>query len=103
MAQNRNLRSADQLISPAIDAMVAALDPPDADGPLVALVRRQARVIDGMPDAVASAMLPNHGGPLLRALAELERRAAARRKPEQGPKTRLAQLREARAAGPGRR
>jgi hypothetical protein len=79
MAQNRSsLRDAAELIRPAVDAMLAGLDPPAADLPLIALVRRQARLIDGMPDAVAVSMLPNHTGQLLKALGELEDRARRR-------------------------
>ena len=78
------LRDAKEMISPAVEAMVAELDPTPSDGPLLALVRRQAAVIDSMPDAVAVTMLPNHSGQLLKALAELEERARKRDR-RQGP------------------
>jgi hypothetical protein len=73
------------MIAPAVEAMAADLDPPAADGPLLALIRRQAQVIDAMPDAVAVTMLPNHSGQLMRALAELEDRAR-RRGRQEGPR-----------------
>ena len=72
------LRDAGQMIGPTLDA----LDVPDADKPLLALVRRMAATIDAMPDAMAGTMLPNHAGPVLRALGELEDRARRRRERE---------------------
>lgn len=79
------LRDAKALIAPAVEAMVAELDAPASDGPLLALVRRQARVIDHMSDAEAVAMLPNHSGQLVKALAELEDRARKRGR-QDGPR-----------------
>lgn len=97
MAGKPRLRDAGQLIGPAVEQMIAALGAPDSDSALVALVRRQAAVIDGMADAVAVSMLPNHTGQLIKALAELEARAAKRRKAPPGPPSRLDQLRAVRA------
>jgi len=85
MAPRPSLRDARTMIAPAVEAMVAELDPPASDGPLLALVRRQAAVIDSMPDAVAVTMLPNHSGQLVKALAELEERARKRGR-QDGPK-----------------
>ena len=85
MAGRPAIRDAKAMIAPAIEQMVADLDPPASDGPLLALVRRQAAVIDAMPDAVAVTMLPNHSGQLLRALAELEDRARKRGR-QDGPR-----------------
>lgn len=98
------LRDAKTLISPAVDAMVAELDPPAADGPLIALLRRQARVIDAMPDAVAVSMLPNHTGQLVKVLAELEDRARKRGR-QDGPRpvNPVRDLRSAHAAFMGKR
>lgn len=104
MAAKTQLRDAKTLISPAIEAMAAELDPPAADGPLLALVRRQAAVIDAMPDAVAVTMLPNHSGQLLRALAELEERARRRGRDAAGrPANPVTELRRAHAAFMGKR
>jgi hypothetical protein len=78
MASKATLRDARTVIGPAIEAMVADLDAPPGDGPLIALVRRQAAVIDRMSDDQAVSMLPNHSGQLLKVLAELEDRARRR-------------------------
>jgi hypothetical protein len=104
---SRNLRDAGQLLAPAVEGLGDALGAPAADAPLLALARRMAATIDAMPDGVAVAMLPNHAGPLIKVLAELEARANARRKPAAGKPSRLNQLRAARvesdrAAGYGR-
>lgn len=103
MTQNRSLRSADSLLVPALAATVAALGAPDADAALVRLAEVIAATIDAMPDAVRTTMLPNHTGQLVKVLAELEVRAARRRKAPSGPPNRLQQLRAARAAQDGRR
>jgi hypothetical protein len=97
----RRLRDAGQQIGPAVEVMVAELDPPPSDAPLLALVRRQARVIDAMPDAVAVSMLPNHTGQLLKALGELEDRARRRRASRPGAPNPVRELR-AEWAGRGR-
>jgi hypothetical protein len=81
------------MILPAVEQMVTDLDAPPSDAPLLALVRRQARVIDGMPDAVAVSMLPNHTGQLLKALAELEDRARRRRASRPGAPNPVRQMR----------
>jgi hypothetical protein len=98
MATARTLRNVNQLISPALEAAVAELDPPVSDGALVALCRRLAATIDEMPPAVGQAMIPNFAGPLLRALTELEDRA--RKRGRQGPPvvSPVAELRKAHAA-----
>ncbi len=96
MAGRAALRDAKAMIAPAVEAMVADLDPPPSDGPLLALLRRQAAVIDAMPDAVAVTMLPNHSGQLLKALAELEDRARERGRRD-GPRA-VNPVREMRAA-----
>jgi hypothetical protein len=99
LTANRRLRDADQLLGPAVERMVEALGAPDADAALVALVRRQAAVIDGMPDGVAVALLPQHSGQLVKALAELQARAAARGQAADTRPSKLDQLRAARASG----
>lgn len=104
MTGRAQLRDARTMIAPAVEAMVADLDPPPADGPLLALVRRQAAVIDAMPDAVATTMLPNHSGQLLKALAELEDRARKRGQADAGqPANPVTDLRRSHAAFMGRR
>ena len=99
MAENRRLRPAAQMLGPAVERTIAALDPPDGDAALVALVRRQAAIIDAMPPAVASAMLPNHTGQFLKALAELQARAAKRGQLADERPSKLDQLRAARSSG----
>lgn len=94
----RNLRSADQRVLPAVDAMTAAGDYPESDAPLLALARRLAASIDAMPEAVAVAMLPQHTGQLVKVLGELEARAGRRGTVAPGQPSRLEQLRAARSA-----
>jgi hypothetical protein len=94
---SRNLRNATQMLGPALEALGEV---PAADAPLLALARRMAAVIDSMPDGVAQAMLPNHAGPLVKVLTELDARAQRRGKDASPPKaSRLDQLRAASAAG----
>lgn len=102
MAGRAPLRDAKAMIAPAVEAMVAGLEAPVSDGPLIALVRRQAAVLDAMPDAVAVSMLPNHAGPLLRALAELEDRARRRRPAAAGAANPVREMRRDWAARRGR-
>ena len=104
MAGRPALRDAKAMIAPAVEAMVADLDPPASDGPLLALVRRQAAVIDAMPDAARSRMLPNHSGQLLKALAELEDRARKRgRQDGPQPVNPVQEMRASHAAFMGKR
>jgi hypothetical protein len=99
----RKLRSADQLVTPALNAMTAAGDYPESDAPLLALARRLAASIDAMPDAVAHAMMPQFSGQLVKVLGELD--ARSRRRGTAGPRkpSRLDELRAARAAADGSR
>lgn len=95
----RRLRDSAELLVPAVAALGEALDCPAADVPLLVLARRFASVIDSMPDAVAMTMLPNHSGPLIKILAELESRAVRRRaKPAAGQRGKVAQMRAAHVA-----
>jgi hypothetical protein len=99
----RNLRSADQRVLPAVDAMTAAGDYPESDAPLLALARRLAASIDAMPDGVAAAMLPQFTGQLVKVLAELDARSRRRGTAVPRQPSRLDQLRAARAASDSRR
>jgi hypothetical protein len=100
MAGMTNLRDASHLIEPTL----AELEVPASDAPLLALARRMAATIDAMPDAMAGTMLPNHAGPFLKALAELEDRAAKRRaRTGAGRPNRVSQLRAAHASTAARR
>lgn len=100
MAVMTILRDASQIIGPTLDG----LDCPSSDAPLLALARRMAATIDAMPDAMAGTMLPNHAGPLIKVLAELDARAQKRAaKSRQGRPNRVAQLRAAHAASPAKR
>jgi hypothetical protein len=104
MASRTTLRDAKAMIGPAVEAMAADLDVPPSDGPLLALVRRQAAVIDKMSDDQAVSMLPNHAGPLLRAMAELEERARKRgRRDEPAAANPVRELRSAHARLIGKR
>lgn len=99
-----NLRDASQMLEPAVAALGEALDCPASDRPLLALARRMAATIDAMPDAMAGTMLPNHAGPFLKALAELEDRARKRRSGARGSKpSGVAKLRAAHATTTAKR
>ena len=99
----RNLRPAGELMVPAVETMLAALDAPPEDAALVAAVRICARTIDEMPPAVRAAMLANVLGPMLRTLKDLDDRA--RRRGQDGPRpvNPVAELRRSHAAFMGRR
>ena len=99
MAGNRRLRGAEQLLVPAVERTIKALNAPDTDAALIALVRRQAAIIDAMPDGVAVAMLPNHSGQFAKSLAELQARAVKRGQAAEARPSRLDALRAARATG----
>lgn len=99
MTQGRRIRAAGQLVGPAVEQTVKALNAPDSDAALIALVRRQAAIIDAMPDGVAVAMLPQHSGQLLKTLAELQARAAKRGQAADARPSRLDALRAARSSG----
>ena len=89
------------MLGPAVAALGEALDPPAAD--LLALARRLAATIDAMPPAVAVPMLPNHAGPLVKVLTELDaryRRRSAGREPG-APADGLERLEAAGSAGNG--
>jgi hypothetical protein len=103
MTGKRSLRDAAELITPAVEQMITALSPPDGDAPLVALVRRQARVIDGMGDEVAVTMMPNHTGQLLKALTELELRSRRRGEARGGAPNPVRDMRKSWASGPAGR
>jgi hypothetical protein len=90
------------MIGPAIEEMLAALDPPAEDLPLVAIARRSAATIDIMSDAVATGMLPNHLGPLTKVLAELDARARKRRALKPGAPNPVRQMRREWAAKAGK-
>lgn len=102
MPSAHRLRSADELVGPKVAALASALECPASDAPLLALARRMAAVIDDMPDAVAVSMLPNHAGPLIRVLAELDARSRKRRDDHTTRSSRLRDLRVASQA-PSRR
>ena len=87
------------MLGPAVEQTVRALNAPDADAALIALVRRQAAIIDAMPDGVAVAMLPQHTSQLLKSLAELQARAAKRGQAAETRPSRLDALRAARTSG----
>lgn len=102
-SQRGPMRDARAMIGPAVEQMTAGFDPAPEDLPLLAIARRQAAVIDAMPDQVAVAMLPNHVGPLIRALTTLAERAEKRRQHPPGRPSKLDELRAARAASDARR
>jgi len=98
MAASRALRSADELISPALAETVAALGPPEADAALVRLTAVVASSIDHMSPAVRDAMLGQTAPLLLRCLVELDKRAARRQQGAGRGAGWLQQMREQHAA-----
>jgi hypothetical protein len=98
------LRDASQMVTPAVAELAESLSCPPSDRALLALALRLAATIDAMPDAMAGTMLPNHAGPMIKILAELEDRARKRReKDHPGRVNKVAQIRGARAAADKRR
>jgi hypothetical protein len=85
MAGRPALRNASELMVPAVEEMLAAIDAPAEDAALVAAVRICARTIDEMAPAVRAAMLANVLGPMLRTLKELDDRARKRGR-QDGPR-----------------
>ena len=99
MPRKPALHSADELIAPGVERAIAAVDPPDSDAGLVALARVLSVTLDRMDDEQRALMLGQTSPQLLRVLVELDRRAQRREKPaEQGPPSRLDQLRAAHAS-----
>jgi hypothetical protein len=91
------LHSADELIGPALERVVGAIDPPASDEALVALARTLARTIDRMTDDQRAVMAGQTCPQMLRILVELELRAAKRRRPPARQPSRLDALRETHA------
>lgn len=85
MARRPALHSADDLLAPAIERTIAAVDPPESDAALVALARIMARTVDRMTDAERAVMLGQTAPQVLRVLVELEQRARCRREPAGRP------------------
>jgi hypothetical protein len=98
MARKPALHSADELIGPALERVVEAIDPPDSDDALVALARVLARTIDRMTDDQRAVMAGQTAPQMLRILIELEQRAAKRRKPPARQPSALDKLRQAHVA-----
>jgi hypothetical protein len=91
------LHSAEDLLVPALDRTLAALEPPAADDGLVALARVLAAALDRMSNAERRAMLGQTAPMYFKTLLELDARAAKRRKPVKRPPSQLDRLREARS------
>lgn len=73
------IRSADNTVLAAVAVTTAALEPPEADAALVRVAETIAETIDMMGPGERLTLLPQHTGQLVKALAELEARAAKRR------------------------
>jgi hypothetical protein len=99
MPRNSVLRPADELISPALERTIAAVDPPDSDAALIALLRMLAGTLDRMSPAELRAMAGQTAPQLHRGLVELEARAARRRTPDRRQPSQLDRLRAARGSG----
>lgn len=100
MASRERLRAADELLSPAVEQTVKALDPPESDAAVVALARILAKTVDRMSDSERAAMIGQTAPQVLRVLKELDdrsrRRAAAA--PQQGTSNPVREMRRAYAA-----
>ncbi|MGO8958704.1 MAG: hypothetical protein ACLQFR_15245 [Streptosporangiaceae bacterium] len=103
MTRKPPLHAADDLLTPALERAIADIDPPATDDALVALARILAHSIDRMSNDERRAMLGQTAPQVLRVLNEVEERAAKRRKPAEGPPSKLQQLRAARAASDAQR
>ena len=82
VARKLPLHSADELLGPAVEQMVKAIDPPESDAPLLALARVLARTVDRMSDSERATMLGQTGPLVLKVLQELETRDRRRRVPD---------------------
>lgn len=100
MATKPQLRSADELLAPALERTVKALDPPDADAAVVALAMILAKTIDRMGDAERAAMIGQTAPQVLRVLKELDDRAQRRgaSSPGQGATNPVREMRRAYSA-----
>lgn len=78
MTSKPQLRDAGELLAPALDRTVKALDPPEADAAVVALAYILAKTVDRMSDAERGAMLGQTAPQVLRVLKELDDRARRR-------------------------
>lgn len=76
----RNLRDADDLMLPAVEQALNAMDTDEEDAAFVQVARLAAKDMDSMPRQVREVMFPQHAGMLLRAFDGLEKRAKERRK-----------------------
>jgi hypothetical protein len=101
MPRKTGLRPADELILPALARTIAAVDPPETDAALIALLQLLAGTLDRMSRDELRAMLGQTAPQLHRGLVELETRAAKRRKPAARSRgSALDQLRAAHQAHP---
>lgn len=100
MGSRQPLRDAGELLAPAVDRMVEAIDPPESDAAVVALARILAKTVDRMSDAERAVMIGQTAPQVLRVLKELDdrarRRAAA--SPQQGASNPVREMRRAYAA-----
>lgn len=97
MARKPALHAADDLLTPALERTIEAIGPPATDDALVALARILAHSIDKMTGDERVRLMGQTAPQVIKVLAEIETRAAKRRKPADGPPSRLDQLRQARA------
>jgi hypothetical protein len=103
MPRKPALHDADDLLMPALDRAIAAIDPPESDAALVALARVLAHSVDRMSNDERARMIGQTAPSVLKVLVELEARAEKRRMPAERPPGKLEQLRAAHAATIARR
>jgi hypothetical protein len=96
MARRPPLHDAGELLAPAVERTLAAVDPPESDAALVALARALAGSLDRMSQDERRAMLGQTVPQLLKVLVEIERRATVRRPAEPPRVSQLDLLRAAR-------
>lgn len=105
MARKPALHDADDLLTPALDRAIEAIDPPPTDAALVALARILAHTVDRMTDDERASMLGQTAPQVLRVLVELDKRAQQRRGParQDHPENPVRAMRKAHAASMRRR
>jgi len=86
MARKPPLHSADELLLPAVERTIAAVDPPESDDALCAVLRVLAGTLDRMSNAERRAMLGQTIPAFQRALVELEDRRRRRAGPAAAPR-----------------
>jgi hypothetical protein len=103
MAHKPALHGTDDLLTPALERAIEAIEPPESDAALVALARVIAHTVDRMTNIERATMMGQTAPQVLKILNELEVRAAKRRRPPAKQPSQLDKLRAAHVANTRRR